>query len=83
LRAEIRLVLMIEGKNLNRLAKHRSAKVGDGHFDRLDAGRADDVGIGSRHVVDVADHDLVIGGPSRAGGQRRAKRAGHHQHASE
>ena len=53
---------MIEGQNLDRLAKHRPAKISDRHFNRLDSTGADDVGVRSRHVVDVADHDLAIRG---------------------
>ena len=67
--ADVGLVLMVGGQDLDRLAEHRAAEIGDRHLDRLDAARADDVGVGPRHVVDVADHHLVRRRLSRSGGQ--------------
>ena len=43
--AEVGLVLVIGGKQLDRLAERRAAKVRDRHFDRFDRPRAADVGI--------------------------------------
>ena len=74
--AKVGLVLMIGGEDLDRLPKDGPAEVCDRHFDRLDAACAENVGVGPRHVVDVADHHLVRGGVGCAGGEKRAERSG-------
>ena len=46
--ADVRLVLMIGGHQLDRLAENGAAEIGDRHLDRLDAAGADDVGVRAR-----------------------------------
>ena len=58
-RAEVGLVLVVEGLDLDRLAERLAAEIVDRHLDRLDRLGADHVGVDAGHVVDVADHDLV------------------------
>ena len=81
--ADVGLVLVVGGEDVDRLAQHRAAELRDRHLDRLDAARADDVRVGAGHVVDVADHHLVRRGLGRSGGEERAQRSGRGQHAFE
>ena len=77
LRAEIGLVLVIGGQQFDRLTEDRAAEIGDRHLDGFDGAGTLDVGIEARHVVDVADDDLV--GLSKGGErpERGEKRPGH------
>ena len=60
-RAEVGLVLVVGGQELDLVAEHAAAEIVDRHLGGLDAARADHVGIDAGHVVDVADHHLVPG----------------------
>ena len=55
------------GVNPTAAADELAAEIGDRHLDGLDAAFADHIGVQPGHVVDVADHDLVAGGPGGLG----------------
>ena len=71
--ADIDLVLEIGGHQLDRLAEHRAAEIGDGELDRGDVARPGVVGVEAGHVVQHADlHGVVLGqrrGAEQAAGQ--------------
>ena len=61
LRADVGLILMVRDHKLDLVAEHRSAEIRNRHLDGFNTAFANDVGIKSRHIVDVADHHLVGG----------------------
>jgi hypothetical protein len=69
-RAEIGFVLVIGANQLDLLAVHGAAEIGDRHSRRLDRPRAADIGVKARHVSEHADLDDIARqeGPNLSGG---------------
>ncbi len=60
--ADIDLALEVGGHQLDRLAEHRAAEIGDGEPHRGDIAGPGVLGIGAGHVVQHADlHGVVLG----------------------
>ena len=72
---DVGLVLVVGGNELDLLAEHLAAEIGDRHLRGLDAALADHVGIEARHIVDVADDD-AFGLRLRRGGERQRGHGG-------
>jgi hypothetical protein len=56
--ADVGFVLMIGGQQFYPLAEGRTAEVGNRHLDCFNRSWTVSVGVGARHVVDVADEDF-------------------------
>ena len=59
--ADVGLVLMVGADDLDLLAVHRAAEIGDRHLRRLDRARAAEIGIEAGHVGEHADLDRIAG----------------------
>jgi hypothetical protein len=74
--ADVGLVLVVRDEELDLVAEHRATEVCDRHLRGDYAAWANDVGIYARHVVDIANDDLVRVGIGRRGEQSgRAERS--------
>ncbi|MNZ96459.1 hypothetical protein D3C78_1156520 [compost metagenome] len=76
---DIGLVLVVHHHQVDLLAQHRAAEIGDGHLGRGGAALAGHVGVDAAHVQDQAQPDDVVrdgGGLLRPGGGGRCRQQG-------